>query len=112
MNHKTNIFAHRLNPWGVIGVWFRMRHADSLPSYALPLTFKQKLPEEDGHEVAPTLELDNDQAQQLMDALWSAGVRPTEGTGSAGALAAVERHLEDMRALVFKTKQPSTQKTP
>ncbi len=37
-----------------------------------------------------------------MDDLWAAGLRPTEGTGSAGALRAVERHLEDMRRLVFE----------
>lgn len=41
-------------------------------------------------------------AQVLMDDLWHAGLRPTEGSGSAGALAATERHLEDMRTLVFK----------
>lgn len=37
-----------------------------------------------------------------MDDLWRAGFRPTEGKGSAGALKAVEYHLEDMRRLVFK----------
>jgi hypothetical protein len=36
-----------------------------------------------------------------MDALWSIGTRPTEGTGSAGAMAATVKHLEDMRKLVF-----------
>jgi len=46
--------------------------------------------------------LDTDMAQQLMDDLWNCGLRPTEGTGSAGALKAVERHLEDMRTLVFE----------
>ena len=40
--------------------------------------------------------------QELMDELWRCGLRPTEGTGSAGALAATQKHLEDMRTLVFK----------
>lgn len=40
-------------------------------------------------------------AQMLMDELWRCGLRPTEGTGSAGSLAATERHLADMRRLVF-----------
>jgi len=44
------------------------------------------------------------QGQDLMDRLWQAGLRPTEGKGSAGALAATERHLEDMRKLVFDSK--------
>lgn len=58
----------------------------------------------------PMLHLDNDQAQQLMDELWRCGLRPTEGTGSAGSLAATERHLADMRRLVFDPpgKAPGT----
>jgi len=51
---------------------------------------------------SPMLSLTQQSAQQLMDELWQTGLRPTEGTGSAGALAATERHLSDMRALVFK----------
>jgi hypothetical protein len=47
-----------------------------------------------------------DEAQSLIDELWVIGLRPSEGTGSAGALAATQRHLEDMRALVFKSPPP------
>lgn len=50
----------------------------------------------------PTFELAESNAQQLMDELWHCGFRPSEGSGSAGSLAATERHLQDMRALVFK----------
>lgn len=45
----------------------------------------------------PALSITNDEAQQLMDSLWSCGLRPTQGSGSAGSLAATERHLSDMR---------------
>ena len=38
----------------------------------------------------------------LMDDLWQCGLRPSEGTGSAGALAATQKHLDDMRKLVFQ----------
>lgn len=41
------------------------------------------------------------EAQALMDRLWKVGLRPTEGSGSAGSLAATERHLKDMQKLVF-----------
>lgn len=51
----------------------------------------------------PLLTLLDAEAQQLMDALWNCGVRPTEGHGSVGQLAATERHLQDMQKLVFKT---------
>jgi len=37
-----------------------------------------------------------------MDDLWNAGIRPTEGTGSAGSLRATEEHLDDMRRIVCK----------
>lgn len=40
-------------------------------------------------------------AQSLMDQLWNCGLRPTEGSGSAGALSATQRHLEDMRRIAF-----------
>lgn len=50
----------------------------------------------------PTLRLGTAEAQELMDDLWQAGLRPSEGTGSAGSLAATERHLKDMRTIAFK----------
>ncbi len=46
--------------------------------------------------------IDNKTAQILMDDLWKCGVRPTEGSGSAGSLKATEKHLDDMRKIAFK----------
>jgi hypothetical protein len=57
---------------------------------------------EEGELYQPSFRLKQHQAQVLMDDLWHTGLRPTEGTGSAGALAATERHLEDMKKIVFK----------
>lgn len=51
----------------------------------------------------PTFRLGTMEAQSLMDELWRCGLRPSEGSGSAGALRAVERHLDDMRTLVGKS---------
>lgn len=62
-----------------------------------------------GLSAAPTLEIPPERAQQLMDDLWSAGLRPTEGRQSEGVTAAQARHLEDMRAIAFnrlKVEQP------
>jgi len=50
----------------------------------------------------PTFRIAPEAAQQFMDSLWKSGLRPTEGTGSAGSLAATEKHLSDMRAIVSK----------
>lgn len=47
------------------------------------------------------LELSTEDGQALIDELWHAGFRPTEGTGSAGAMAATQAHLKDLQRLVF-----------
>jgi hypothetical protein len=67
----------------------------------------------DGEYVGtPTLELTPDEARGLMDALWQAGVRPSNGTGNAGQLGATEKHLEDMRRLVFDSLLPKCKESP
>lgn len=53
-------------------------------------------------DVSPLTTLSETMAQELMDSLWRCGIRPTEGKGSAGQLAATERHLADLRAIVGK----------
>lgn len=57
---------------------------------------------DDGMMIAePTMRMSPDQAQQMMDALWDCGIRPTAGSGSAGSLAATQEHLADMRKIAF-----------
>ena len=67
---------------------------------AQPLVFAEN--SDEGSIYEPTLCLRVEEAQELMDALWDAGLRPTEGSGSAGSLAATERHLADMRGILQK----------
>ena len=57
---------------------------------------------ENGAYVDPSFSLSLTDAQQLMDDLWNCGLRPSEGSGSAGALAATQKHLDDMRRRVFQ----------
>lgn len=59
---------------------------------------------EPGAAVEPFINLKKTEAQVLIDSLWDCGLRPSEGSGSAGAMAATVRHLEDMRTLVFTKK--------
>jgi hypothetical protein len=56
---------------------------------------------EQGYEVPRGPMISETEAQALMDRLWTCGFRPTEGKGSAGALAATEQHLQDMRRIAF-----------
>lgn len=52
-------------------------------------------------EIEPTFFMNPEDVQELIDELWTIGFRPSEGTGSAGALAATQNHLEDMRKIAF-----------
>lgn len=66
---------------------------------AEPLTLREM---KDGEYInEPTMRLQNQEAQQLMDELWRCGLRPSEGTGSAGSLAATEKHLVDMQKIAM-----------
>jgi len=42
-----------------------------------------------------------EEAQALMNQLWSCGLRPTEAKAGAGCLVATQHHLDDMRKIVF-----------
>ena len=84
-------------PWRS-GVEFLIQQGNATSE---PIVMKER---ELGVSCEPSFKLDNEQAQVLMDDLWNSGLRPTEGSGSAGALAATQRHLDDMRKLVFKGK--------
>jgi hypothetical protein len=56
-----------------------------------------RLPPDDCQAEAP-IEISHKQAQQLMDELWRCGLRPSEGTGSAGSLAAGSWGLTMLKA--------------
>jgi hypothetical protein len=90
---------------GVIG--------DQPEQVAQPLVMHTLTTEADERaEHAPIAALSMDSAQGLMDELWRCGLRPSEGTGSAGSLAATERHLKDMRAIAFDLLQMNKEDTP
>ncbi len=61
----------------------------------------ERLKNGEGSFTEAPLTLTDAQAQELMDGLWQVGIRPTEGTGSAGSLAATERHLKDMQRIAM-----------
>ena len=67
---------------------------------AKPIEFEEREMFEADSE--PYLEIPKHAAQKLIDDLWDCGLRPSEGSGSAGQLAATQRHLEDMRKLLSK----------
>jgi hypothetical protein len=103
MNIKRSVFC-RYEPWlRSVDFWLRQTTVFddggvAVHCAALPTLVEVKV----GEQAQPTFTLPPEQAQQFMDELWRVGFRPTEGSGSAGSLAATERHLADMRKIVFK----------
>lgn len=80
----------------------RNRHLDTPTAYATAITMQAISMHEAPPDAEPLLRLEQHEAQNLMDELWRAGIRPTNGAGSTGQLAATERHLDDMRKLTTR----------
>ena len=89
-------------PWGR-GVELNVIRTDTNKSFlATDLVFQEITEDMQGIIYSPTLSISMTEAQVLIDSLWDCGLRPSEGSGSAGQLDATQKHLEDMRTLVFK----------
>jgi hypothetical protein len=96
-DQRLQILA-RKSPWDFgIDLCIGREAGDGGFSYGQPIVFKNDRP---GLCPEATLHLEDQEAQMLMDQLWQVGFRPTEGSGSAGSLAATERHLKDLQKYV------------
>lgn len=95
------IFRARQAPWlDRIGLSIGMSRGEA--GYATHAARTLEFVEIHPNEMATdAIDLSRDEAQALVDELWILGIRPSEGTGSAGSLAATERHLADMRRVAF-----------
>lgn len=49
-----------------------------------------------------TVQLRQEEAQALMDTLWDCGLRPTDGAGTAGAMAATQAHVKDLQGVMYR----------
>jgi hypothetical protein len=96
LSNSLEVFVNR-KMGRLLEVAFSSRGMDGKSQIMKPVQFETV---EEGVWFEPAMVLDIEEGQQLMDELWRAGLRPTEGTGSAGSLAATERHLSDMRTIV------------
>lgn len=86
-----------------IGLHMAQRLPDGHIAIAHPFTFTSYPPDEILPRSEPIFSIDPTEAQHLMDELWHLGIRPTEGHGSTGQLAAVEMHRDDLRQMLDKT---------
>lgn len=95
---QRNIFCERSLFSQSIDLWFR-RNSEEI---ATPVEFKKR---ESSVRVEPTLKLTLSEAQDLIDELWQAGLRPAQKINTEGAFEAQGKHLEDMRKLVFQNDE-------
>ena len=51
----------------------------------------------DGESANATMNLMKNESTALMDALWRAGVRPSNGEGNVGMIGAMKEHMADLR---------------
>lgn len=59
----------------------------------------EKLNDAHLYSTVPHVAIEMKEAQALVDQLWECGLRPTEGAGSAGAMAATKAHIADLQAM-------------
>lgn len=100
--HETEFMARKLD-WQY-GIYLHARQVVEGISQAVAKPVEFETVEQDYcGTLQPMFQLSIHQGQQLMDELWNCGLRPSEGTGSAGQLAATQQHLRDMRTIAFNT---------
>ena len=90
--------AHSI-PWYDEYVSVRLVRRTHNGNYAGVVSFDTLVPA--GQPIEPAFRLAHEEAQELMDSLWAAGIRPTQAKASAGQADAMQRHLDDMRVLAF-----------
>jgi hypothetical protein len=89
--------AHSI-PWYDEYVSVRLVRRTHNGNYAGVVTFA---PVPAGQPISPAFRLAHEEAQELMDSLYAAGLRPTQAKSSVGQTEAIQRHLEDMRTIAF-----------
>ena len=82
-------------------VELRMIHCDESGNTSAAQSVQMVARDHKSGTVEPFLRLEPSEAQGLIDALWTAGLRPTEGRGSAGAMEATKEHLKDLQRVAF-----------
>mgnify|MGYP001590343948 CR=1 FL=1 len=84
-----------------VGIYFYERQPDGKIAVVTNLEFTIIDPSIE-MERGSGIDLSYETTQDLMDRLWECGLRPSEGSGSAGSLKATENHLKDMQSLSWK----------
>lgn len=99
MSERLEVRAVSRDWHSSVAIMMRVKHDNGRVSVAKNIEFVEQ---DRSFPVGDLIDIPISSAQVLMDDLWNAGIRPTEGSGSAGSLKATENHLNDMRKIVAK----------
>lgn len=95
---SPHIRLHKPGFRNILDVYI-MRETVGIKQECISVLPFEEVPE---NEVAPScMTLNAERAQILMDDLWNCGLRPSEGSGSAGAMKATQNHLADLKKILF-----------
>lgn len=97
MQNKIEIYASPRPIWLRDGA-VELRIVDRATCSLATITLERM---EEGAAMPPTITIPTEQAQALIDQLWTCGLRPSEGAGSAGSLLATQEHLKDLKKIAF-----------
>jgi hypothetical protein len=95
---EMNIYVQNSNHRMCVEFWVQSKDENGKRVFAQNIEWEAS-PE--GFAVPATGELTYGEAQELANALWSAGIRPEQSKQSQGAYDAQGQHLADMRAIAF-----------
>lgn len=96
-HHGLQFFAQHNLPGQCIELFMAQDHGQYIP---LPITMQTRV--NDGSMVDPLLRLKEVEAQGLFDALWRAGLRPSDKAAVDDVVAAKDEHIADLRRVAFK----------
>jgi hypothetical protein len=105
LNGITKVFVERRDYAQSIGLYL---YGDYDAKGECPIittvVFERGVHQEGAYNGEPAITLRKEIAQRLIDAMWDAGMRPTQAGANArdgGEIDATRHHLEDMRAIAF-----------
>ena len=99
---NMQFWVNRAWEWGQYNIWMKDTSGRRV-AYAQPITMYVPPPEEEGITKSPFMVLDSDAAQNLLDQLYEAGVRPSHGVDKGDVILAKDEHIKDLRTLVFSS---------
>ena len=102
MRHQNAVFADSNRFAGVeLRVCSVDQHGDVTRKPEQPLKLVPVEPGDVSGWTEPTVVLDREMTQQLMNDLWRLGFRPHNVENAASQVVAIQAHLQDMRNIAF-----------